>query len=180
MNTSFRKWVSGFVVAIGLCSTTVIGQTPAFGVFWLPEGAVLDNPMPSGGSIGTRNGWVLYPDGALSVLFMVSVSHEQLSLAITRHFKDLGWRQEPNAFLMSSEGTSFKSGWSRQCACVVLLDANGVPIPPKPYYKWRGAWRDRKGNLVNYSFGGSDDELRGYAVYYPSDLVKEIRRKWTR
>ena len=151
-------------------------QFPDDKVLWVPPEAILD-PPDTRGPIGVRNGWSIYIDGTMSVVFDAPVGRDDLVPLIRAHFKQIGWREASDRYYGGSQGTTFKTGWFRRpCGCVVQLDADGNMIPRQPQYEWRGAWRSRNGDVVNYVFSTYAYTLRGIGSYYPSELVKD--RRW--
>jgi len=145
-------------------------------LLFVPANATLlpDLPRP----IALRDGRSVYEDGSAAVRFEITGDRDDVTNQIIRYFEKLEWRQRPTQYMNTHIATSFDAGWQGQCACILVLDAQGNPVVRPKLYRWQGGWENKSGDVVTYSLYAEGGHVRGSASYVPIRLVRaSIRRK---
>ena len=153
-------------LALALSIVCISGEVPdavVADILWVPAGATFDSDL--GRPVMIKKSRNIFIDGSGAVGFTLTGEREDLSRQITRHFAAAGWRQRQTQELNPQLPTSFEQGWQGHCACLIVLDAQGDPIPRERFYSWQGEWENERGDCLTYHLSAQGRQLRGYAAF---------------
>jgi hypothetical protein len=140
---------------------------------WVPANAFIQSIASR--PVMVENGRSIWADGSSALGFAPDTDREEFVRQLVRHFEEAGWRQRNTHYLNPGLATSFESGWQSRCACAILTDPLGKPIPREPFHEWHGEWESIRGDVLTYDLSAEGPELRGYASFVPRRLVNERR-----